>query len=217
MKTFTLFLLCCALTAQSVTAVKARKIITGKKEIENGVILVSDGKIKDIGEAGKVEIPWNANTLDYSQSVVCVGLVEAATWRGIMGAWGGPTEPVPNVPFLKISEGINMRDPYFDDCLRQAITSVCVFPSEKMIFAGQPAAVSTHGIYMSDVVMLDPVGLMISLAPISRMLKIAVMAEIRPGDLLDPKTVVDYVYIKGKQVYDRKSDKKLQRLFSRDK
>lgn len=179
MRTILLTLICCALNAQSVTAVRAKKIVTGEKEIENGVILISDGKIKDIGEQAKIEIPWNASTLDYSQSVVSVGLVEAATWRGITGAWGGPTESVPNVPFLKMTEGINMRDPYFDDCLRQGITTVCVFPSEKMIFAGQAAAIRTCGIYMPDVSLLDPAGLMISLAPTSKMHKIAVMAEIR--------------------------------------
>ena len=62
-------------------AVKAKKIYTVSNGIiENGVILIQDGKIQEVSTGS--EIPWNVEVIDYSQKVIVPGMVEAHVARG---------------------------------------------------------------------------------------------------------------------------------------
>src|SRR5215470_5841734 len=62
--------------ADAVIAIKGKKIYGGSgAPIDNGVILVREGKIAAIG--AKVEIPEGAKTIDVSDLVITPGLVDA--------------------------------------------------------------------------------------------------------------------------------------------
>ncbi len=67
-----------------VTAVKAGKILTMSGEpIIDGVILVEDGKIAEIGTG--IEIPEDAIVVDADKSVVMPGLVDASAVQPVRG------------------------------------------------------------------------------------------------------------------------------------
>jgi len=68
-----IFLLFPLILDAQIIAVKAKKIYTGSHGIiENGVILIQDGKITEVGPG--IEIPWNAEVIDLSQKVILPGL-----------------------------------------------------------------------------------------------------------------------------------------------
>lgn len=63
-------------------AVRAGRILTlAGEEIENGTIIVRDGKIEELGP--KVEIPWGAKVIDASNLVVMPGMVNPWSREGL--------------------------------------------------------------------------------------------------------------------------------------
>jgi len=50
---------------------------TGAETIENGVIVITDGKIDCVGEAGDCEVPQNAERMDANGKFITPGLVDA--------------------------------------------------------------------------------------------------------------------------------------------
>jgi N-acetylglucosamine-6-phosphate deacetylase len=52
------------------------KIITPLEEIENGIILIEDQKIQDIGHAEQIAIPEGAQVFDARGKIVCPGFID---------------------------------------------------------------------------------------------------------------------------------------------
>src|SRR5437667_3534882 len=81
-------------------AVKAGRIITvSGPAIENGIVLIRDGKIAAVGK--NIQIPDGARVLE--AAVVFPGMVEAHTTRGM----DAPNENVPVVPFVTTADGLD--------------------------------------------------------------------------------------------------------------
>ena len=82
------------LACQSVNAqiaVRGKKIYTmAGAPIENGVIVITDGKIAAIGKAGEVEIPQGYTVLD--AAIVTPGLVDAHSVVGLAGQFNYENE-----------------------------------------------------------------------------------------------------------------------------
>lgn len=78
---FTLVLACLAVPAQAqpVTALVGARLIdgSGAAPIENGVILVRDGRISELGAASEVAIPADATRVDLSGKTLMPGMVNA--------------------------------------------------------------------------------------------------------------------------------------------
>ncbi|KPK78187.1 MAG: hypothetical protein AMJ79_00440 [Phycisphaerae bacterium SM23_30] len=141
-------------------AVKAGKIITAAGEtIENGTILVRDGKITQIGQ--NLRIPLNARVIDASEKVVIPGLVVAHSSRGM----DQENERNPEVPFTSVLDSVDTGQAYFDDCRRNGITSIAVVPGNDTRIGGQAAVIKTRGIYVSDMILKRSAGIKISLDP----------------------------------------------------
>ena len=59
-----------SLAAQDIVAIKAGKLITmSGAALTNAHVLIENGKIKAIGNAKDVEIPWDAKVIDASKQV----------------------------------------------------------------------------------------------------------------------------------------------------
>lgn len=164
--------------AQQSLAIKAGKIITIVGEpIENGVILIRDGRIQSVGT--DLEIPVDARIVDASNQVVMPGFVEAHSSDGM----GQPNENNPIVPYVSVLDEINPIDPYFQDARRNGVTTVAITPGNSTMIGGQAAIIKTGGEFVDAMVLKSDAGIKISLRPVSgsRMSHLAKLRETLDG------------------------------------
>ena len=109
--------------AQKPLAIQNATIITGTGErIEDGTILMRDGKIKKVGK--DIKVPVAAQIIDGSGYVVIPGLVEAHTSEGLSQA--NETNQV--VPYVTVMDGIDPMNAYFRQARRNGVTTVRISP-----------------------------------------------------------------------------------------
>jgi imidazolonepropionase-like amidohydrolase len=157
-----------------VIAIKGARVIpiTGP-ELESGTILIRAGKIEAIGK--DLEIPWDAKVIDGAKKVVLPGFVEAHTSRGT----DRPNERLASVPFVSTFDSINPVDPYFEDCLRQGITTLCVMPGNDTMIGGQGCVVRPTGVTVESMMVVKNVGMKVSLKPRAGLSRMAHIAALR--------------------------------------
>jgi len=152
----------------------ARVIPVSGPEIEGATILVRAGKIEAVGK--DLEIPWDARVIDGAKKVVIPGLVEAHTARGT----DRPNERLSSVPFVSTFDSINPVDPYYEDSLRQGITTICVMPGNDTMIGGQGCVVRPAGVTTESMMVVKNVAMKISLRPrpgVSRMAHLAALRK----------------------------------------
>lgn len=141
-------------------AIKAGRIITvSGPEIENGVILIRDGRIAEVG-AG-LAIPVDLRVVDASQQVVMPGMVDPHSAAGLSQA----NERNAVVPFLSVVDGIDPVRSYFEESRRNGVTTAAVVPGNSTMIGGQAAILKTAGSYVDDMLLVRSAGLKISLQP----------------------------------------------------
>ena len=152
----------------------ARVIPVAGPEIENAVVVVRAGKIEAVGK--DVEIPWDARVIDGSKKVLIPGFVEAHTSRGT----DRPNERIASVPFVSTFDSINPLDPFYEDALRQGITTLCVMPGNDTMIGGQGCVVRPVGVTTESTMLVKNVAMKISLRPrpgVSRMAHLAALRK----------------------------------------
>lgn len=156
-----------------VLAIKNARVITvSGPDIEGGTVIVRGGRIEAVGK--DVEIPWDARVLDAAGKVLMPGLVEAHTYRGM----DRPNERMPSVPFVSAFDAVNPVDPYFEDALRQGITTLLVAPGNDTLIGGQACVMKPWGVTTERMLVAKNAFLKISLKPragVSRMAHIAAL------------------------------------------
>ncbi|MEK7487293.1 MAG: hypothetical protein AABZ60_23430, partial [Planctomycetota bacterium] len=96
-------------------------------EQENVMLWIENGIIKKIGK--DFEIPWNATVFDAHDKVLFPGMIEAAS----SGSMDLANENIPLVPFISVRESINPTASYFEDLLRNGITTVQIIQGTETI------------------------------------------------------------------------------------
>jgi imidazolonepropionase-like amidohydrolase len=148
------------LAAAETLAIKAGRIIPVSQEpIDNGVILIRDGKIEAVGSG--LEIPVDAKVIDATGKVVIPGLIDAHNASGMSQA----NERNPNVPFLSVVDSIDPAQAYFEECRRNGVTTAAVVPGNSTMIGGQAAIVKTAGTYVDEMLLKRHAGMKISLVP----------------------------------------------------
>jgi imidazolonepropionase-like amidohydrolase len=170
-----LLLLPAAGAEDGVLAIKnARLIPVAGPDVEGGTIVVRGGRIEAVGK--DVEIPWDARVIDAAGKVVMPGLVEAHTFRGM----DRPNERMASVPFVSAFDAVNPMDPYFEDALRQGITTLGVAPGNDTLIGGQACVMKPSGPTTERMLVAKNAFLKISLKPrpgTSRMAHIAALRK----------------------------------------
>jgi len=143
-------------------AIKAGRVLPapGAPEIENGVIVIENGRITAVGDA-KTSIPWDAEVIDAPNSVAMPGYVEPHTWRGI----DRPNENIDVVPFLQISDSVDPVNAFFEDALRQGVTTINVQQGNQTVIAGQGLIVKPVGMTVESMLVSTDAGLSLSASP----------------------------------------------------
>lgn len=115
--------------------------------IENGVVLIKDGKIVDVGPAHEIQIPAGAEEL--SAAVVTPGLIDAHTVVGLAGYLGQPQDQQQIdhssaiQPELRAIDAYNSRDRLVGWLREHGITTIHTGHAPGETISGQTMVVKT--------------------------------------------------------------------------
>ncbi|HHV95122.1 MAG TPA: amidohydrolase [Clostridiaceae bacterium] len=183
--------------------VKNGKIITmTDTDYENGYIIVSDGKIVEVGEGDnylnneQYAMNKNCTIIDAKGNYVLPGYIDAhchiGMWEdsiGFEGADGNEaTDPV--TPHLRAIDGVYPYDRYFTEARENGVTTVVTGPGSANVIGGQFAALKTYGKRVEDMIVKEPVAVKVAFgenpksvygkdkkAPSTRMATAAILRE----------------------------------------
>lgn len=102
--------------------------------IEQGVLLVRDGKIEAVGRFGDIGIPADAFVHDVSGKVIMPGLI---CTHSHVGGIGAADESGPIQPGVRVFDSINVRDSGFQRALAGGLTTLNVMPGSGHLIGGQ--------------------------------------------------------------------------------
>ncbi|MCA8949775.1 MAG: amidohydrolase family protein [Planctomycetes bacterium] len=153
-------LLLAAATGQDLVAVKAKKLFTISGPVrEDCVVLIENGRIKQIEKSDAIEIPWAAKVIDASDKTVMPTWVIA---HGTGGMRGG-NESMQNVPWLSVADAIDPASTYFEDALRNGVGTIHVMPGNNTLLGGSGMVVKPFGRTIEDMTVAANTGIKMSL------------------------------------------------------
>lgn len=127
-------------------AIRAGRIWTAKDGvIENGVIIINNGKIRAVRK--KQNVPAKTKVLDFSDKTVIPGLIDAHCHIGLsLDIFSEIDETISAVtPDMQILDAFNPAAADVKKALRSGVTTVMLAPGNKNPIAGQTAVVKLHG------------------------------------------------------------------------
>ncbi|CAN5160173.1 amidohydrolase family protein [soil metagenome] len=130
--------------------------ITGPA-IEQGVLLVHNGKIVAVGDARTVRLPSDVITIDANRKVIMPGLVDT---HSHIGGPAGADSTGPIQPDVRILDSINPRALNIQRAQAGGITTVNVMPGSGHLDSGQTLYLKLRddAIKIDDLLILDKAG-----------------------------------------------------------
>lgn len=119
------------------------------ENIEDGCVLVDEGKIKYVGKEKKFD--GEVEIIDANGGYIMPGMIDAhchlGLWEdgvGFEGADGNEaTDPI--TPHLRAIDGINPMDKTFKEAYENGITCVCTGPGSANVISGSFSVIKTYG------------------------------------------------------------------------
>jgi len=140
--------------------IKAGRVITqAGPEIKNGVIVIENGRITEVG-ADK-QGAWDIEVLEYPELVAFPGYVEAHTSRGM----DRPNENIEIAPFLDVRDSIDPISFYFEDMLRAGQTTLNIQQGNGCVIGGQGMVVKPFGITIEQMLVRSGSGIKVVAGP----------------------------------------------------
>ncbi len=162
--------------AQDTLAIRGGTILPITAEpIEDGVILIRDGQIVELGP--EVEIPIEAKVIDASERVILPGFIAVHTSEG--QDTRSTNEVNPNVPFLSVVDGIDPSRSFFEESRRNGLTTAMIVPGNSTLIGGQGAVVKTAGVFVDDMLLKAQASIKLSLLPTRNASRMSQLATLR--------------------------------------
>ncbi|MBX3395465.1 MAG: amidohydrolase family protein [Phycisphaerae bacterium] len=142
--------------------------------IKKGSILIKDGRIAAIGQT--VEAPFDAKVIDCGGRTLFPGMVDVHTSRGI----DVPNESPPVTPYLNVYDAIDPSQLFYEDSLRDGVTSIHVIHGNDCVIGGMSRVVHPIGMTPEQMTTLPDAAMKLSLSPkggYDRMLQLATLRE----------------------------------------
>ena len=139
------------MTASSIAIVGAYVVPVAGEPIENGTVLIQDGRIAAVGTAAEITVPEGVTVLDAAGKWVLPGFVEAHGHVGIHeeanGTAGDDTNEMttPNTAAVRAIDAVNIDDEGFRDALAGGVTAIVVKPGSGNPIGGQSVALKSWG------------------------------------------------------------------------
>lgn len=162
--------------------------------IENGSILIKDGKIAAVGK--ELEVPSEAEVIDAEGRMITPGFIDAhchlGMWEDSIGFEGsdGNESVDPVTPQLRGIDGINPIDITFKEAYEGGVTTAVTGPGSANVIGGTFLALKTYGHRVDDMIIKDPIAMKVAFgenpkrvyngqkkSPITRMATAALLRE----------------------------------------
>jgi imidazolonepropionase-like amidohydrolase len=136
-------------TTASVAIVNAYVVPVAGDPIENGTVLIENGRITAVG--ADVQVPAGVESVDATGKWVLPGFIESHGHVGIHEEANGPAGDdtnemtVPNTAAVRAIDAVNIDDEGFRDALSGGVTSVVVKPGSGNPIGGQTVAIKSWG------------------------------------------------------------------------
>lgn len=170
--------------------------------IDGGTLLIEHGKIAALGRA--VDVPYDAMEVDCSGKVIFPGMIDPHSARGL----DVPNENHPVTPFLDVYDAIDPSRLFFEDALRDGMTSIHVIVANDCVIGGLSRVVHPIGLTPDEMTLHAPAGLKLSVAPKRGWDRMTQMATLRETFL----ELADYLEKRAEEKYEeelKKEDKKI--------
>lgn len=131
--------------------------------IEDGTILVENGKIKAVGK--DLEVPAEAQVIDAKGKFITPGIIDAHAhveiWEEGIG-WEGMdvnehTNPI--TPHVRAIDAINPEGLGMRDAVKGGITCIWNAPGSGNVIGGHGVTMKTYGKVIDEMIMLEPSGI----------------------------------------------------------
>jgi imidazolonepropionase-like amidohydrolase len=175
--------------------IKNAKIYTMAGDvIEDGSILVKDGKIEEVGR--DIIAPLGVETIDAEGRMVTPGLIDAHCHLGLfeeaIGFEGDDGNEMfdPVTPQLRAIDAINPMDMAFREAYEGGVTTAVTGPGSANVIGGTFIAIKTYGDRVDNMIIKDPVAMKIAFgenpkrvyeaqkkSPMTRMATAAILRE----------------------------------------
>ncbi len=139
------------------TAIVGGKVYTiTNGVIENGTVLIEDGKILEVGE--NIEVPSDAKVIKAEGKIVTPGIIDA---HSHICLWGEPNVPMvmdfnemsdPITAEVRGMDSINPQDPAVKLVREHGVTSVYTGPGSANIIGGTGIAIKLRGNTVEDMI-----------------------------------------------------------------
>lgn len=136
----------------TVVAFTGGRVVTGTGSIfDGGTVVVRDGVIDAVGEAGRIAVPDGATVIDTTGRWVLPGFIDAHTHLGVHedgeGAAGhdGSELSNPDMSAVRAIDAVNIEDRAFRDALAGGVTTTVVKPGSGNPIGGTTVAMKTWG------------------------------------------------------------------------
>ena len=163
----TLCLMCLVCAAQQKALVlKGGKLLTiTHGTIENGVLIMQDGKIAAIGAASSTKIPKDSRVIDVSGMTVYPGLIDSETNLGLVEIsaedstkdTGEPSDEI--VPQLHVYDAFHAESELIPVSRLNGITNAIVAPENTDTLPGQDAFIQLDGRSADDMLLVRDMAL----------------------------------------------------------
>lgn len=120
--------------SRSTAFINARIIPIVGQPIEQGILLVRDGKIVAVGDARTVKLAADVEKIDLAGKVIMPGLVDS---HSHIGEGSGADGSAPIQPDVRLLDGINARASSLQRAQAGGITTVNVMPGSGHLDSGQ--------------------------------------------------------------------------------
>jgi imidazolonepropionase-like amidohydrolase len=139
-----------------ITAIKAGKILTVSGDpVTDGVILIENGKIADIGTG--IEIPEGATVIDAGKSIVMPGLVDASGAAPVRGDLNEQSSEI--TPTLRVSSALDPQSKALKRIVQTGVTTLFVSPGRRNVIGGLGVVIKPAGRIPQEMIIKDDAAL----------------------------------------------------------
>ena len=165
-----LLVLLAATSASAQLAVRGKKIYTMTGPVvEDGVVIIREGKVAAIGRAADLAIPEGVKVLE--AAVVTPGLIDARSVVGLAGYFNHEHDQdqlersSPMQPELRAVDSYNTREALIEWVRGYGVTTLHTGHAPGELISGQTMIVKTTGNTVEDAVMVPTAGISLTLGP----------------------------------------------------